>query len=127
MKKVMLMSALALVVSVAGIVALAQTQTKTTYTGYLMDKMCSGEATSSKDPMASAKEHTRSCALMKSCMASGYGIVSDKKFYPFDEKGNELAKQMLKTTKKKDNLSIEVVGTSTADGNIQVESLKETK
>lgn len=127
MKRNFLVGGVALALCLASLVALAQTGKKMTYTGYLMDKMCSGEVMESKDPMAGAKAHTKSCALMKSCIASGYGVVTGGKFYAFDAHGNELAMQMLKNTKKTNDLSIEVVGVPNGDGELQVESLKETK
>ena len=127
MRRTLLTSGMILAVCLAGLVAFAQSGSKVTYSGYLMDKMCSGEVMESKDPQKAAKEHTKSCALMRSCVASGYGIVSGGKFYAFDAHGNELAKAMLKRTKKQHDLSIEVVGTPTKDGKIQVESLTETK
>ena len=127
MKRTLLTSGMILAVCLASLAAFAQADSKVKYNGYLMDKMCSGEVMESKDPQKAAKEHTKSCALMRSCVASGYGIVSGGKFYAFDAHGNELAKAILKRTKKQHDLSIEVVGTPTKDGKIQVESLTETK
>ena len=92
----------ALALCLASLVTLAQqANKKATYNGYLMDKMCSGEIMESSDSMAAAKEHTKDCALMKSCIASGYGIVSGGKFYAFDAHGNELTKEMLKNVSSK--------------------------
>ena len=106
-------------------IALAQTQ-KVTLRGYLIDKMCSTRAMKSESPTGAAKKHTKACASMPKCAGSGYGVVSGDKFYTFDDKGNEMAKVLLDSTKKDDSLSIEVVGT--LDGNkITVESLKEAE
>lgn len=127
MKRTLLTGGMILAVCVASLAAFAQAGSKVTYKGYLMDTMCSGEVTGSTDPEKAAKEHAKSCALMKSCAASGYGIVSGGKYYAFDAHGNELAKAVLKGTKKQHDLGIEVVGTPTEGGKIQVESLTETK
>jgi 5S rRNA maturation endonuclease (ribonuclease M5) len=64
------------------------------------------------------------------CAASGYGVlIKDKKagkyiFYKFDEKGNEIAKKLLETTKKTDNIKIKVKGTMMKDL-IMIESIVE--
>ncbi len=106
-------------------IALAQTQ-KVTLRGYLIDKMCSTRAMKSESPTGAAKKHTKACASMPKCAGSGYGVVSENKFYTFDDKGNEMAKELLNSTKKDDSLSIEVVGTLDGD-KITVESLKEAE
>lgn len=78
-------------------------------TGWLMDKCCSEKT---KDP----SKHTRSCNLMESCAATGYGVMVKQadgsyKFYKFDPKGDTLAANYLKKTKKEDNLTVTVKGT----------------
>lgn len=57
-----------------------------------------------------AAEHTKECALMEECVKSGYGIYTNGKWYPFDAKGNELAKAMFEKTGKKDNIKATVEG-----------------
>ena len=106
-------------------IALAQAQ-KVTLRGYLIDKMCSTRAMKSESPTASAKKHTKACASMPKCAGSGYGVVSEDKFYTFDDKGNDMAKELLNNTKKDDSLSVEVVGTVDGD-KIMVASLKEAE
>jgi len=113
----------ALLLCVLGIASLALAQSeKVTIKGYLMDKMCSAQILKSKDAQADARRHTRECA--EECAGSGFGVIAGDKYYLFDQKGNELAKSMLKTTKKADSLSVEVTGTL-QDNTIKVESLKE--
>ena len=99
-----------------------------TMKGYLVDKMC---ATSmAKKPhdeaMAKAAKHTKSCALEESCLDSGFGLMSDGKWYKFDDAGDKKAEAWLKKTDKKSDLYVEVTGTH--DGDIfKVTSLKEAK
>ena len=114
-----ILSALALAV-----VATARYQSATTYSGVLMDVACGAKTPKNADPAARAKGHTKNCALMESCVKSGYGVFVDGKFLKFDAKGNGLAKSILgASTKDKD---IEVTVTGTVDGeNIKVTDLKE--
>ena len=80
----------------------------------LMDADCAGSKTDKADT------HTRSCALR--CADSGFGVVVDGKFVPFDAKGTELAKAALEKSDKKDHLRVTVEG-ELKDGVIQVSSL----
>lgn len=90
--------------------------------GYLMDKQCSARVMKSETPMAKARKHTKECA--EECESGGFGLVSGDKYYLFDQKGNDLASQLLKTTTKTDALGLEVVGTVQGD-KLLVESIKE--
>lgn len=93
---------------------------KMTYSGYLMDKMC---AEAHKDDMGEmAKTHTTECALK--CQKSGFGMVSDGKWYSFDAKGQTKAAAILKKTKTDKGVMVEVVGTAAGD-TITVSSIKE--
>jgi hypothetical protein len=81
---------------------------------------------SPEEAMAKAAKHTKSCALEESCMESGYGLISEGKWYKFDDAGDKLALAWLKKTDKKNDLMVEVSGTH--DGDIlKVASLKEVK
>jgi hypothetical protein len=97
---------------------------KTTLTGYIVDKACSAGRAKAADPMASAANHTRDCALMENCAASGYGIFADGKYYEFDQKGTELAKTMLEASKKQKGLKATVTGTL-KDSKLAVEKISE--
>ncbi len=93
---------------------------KVTLSGYLLDQMCGQEI---KDP-AKAKEHTRECALMDHCAASGYGIYVDGKLLKFDKAGSQPARTLLENSKKEKE--IEVIAEGTLSGNVlTVTSLKE--
>ena len=65
--------------------------------------------------------HARACALQ--CAKGGYGAVVDGKFVKFDAKGNDLAKEALTKSDKKDHLRATIDG-ELKDGVIQVSSLK---
>lgn len=95
---------------------------KVTLKGYLMDKQCSARVMKSENPMAKARKHTKECA--EECEAGGFGLVSDDKYYLFDQKGNDLVSKLLKTTTRTDALGVEVVGTVQGD-KLLVESIKE--
>ena len=60
--------------------------------------------------MQKAAAHTKDCATMEACAASGYGVFSDGKFYKFDSAGNQKAKQILDETSRNDHLYVEVKG-----------------
>jgi hypothetical protein len=97
-------------------------------TGYVVDVKCAAEHTKDKpqDAMKFAAEHTKDCALMEDCVKSGYGIFADGKWYPFDAKGNELAKALLEKTQKEDHIKVTVKGIN-HDGKILVQQLTEAE
>src|ERR1700737_1494572 len=82
----------------------------------LMDGGCAKKA----DVMANPEKPSRSCAMK--CEKAGYGAIVDGKFVKFDEKGNDLVKDALKKSDKKDNLRVTVRG-ELKDGVINVSSL----
>ncbi len=90
--------------------------------GILVDKACSGE-TKSYD---AAKKHSRDCAMMDDCKASGFGVVTkDGKFLKFDAAGDKQALEALGKSSKQDNITVTVDGTVEGDS-IKVKSLKLT-
>ena len=101
---------------------------KVKLTGYIVDVMCAAEHTKDKaeDATKFASAHTKDCGLMEDCVKSGYGIFADGKWYPFDAKGNELAKAMFEKTKKDKNIKVMVEGMK-HDGKILVEKITETE
>src|SRR5262245_50191881 len=102
----------------------ASAHEKVKLSGYVVDVMCFAEHAKDATNVAkkAAAEHTRDCALMEECVKSGYGIYADGKWYPFDAKGNELAKAMFEKTKKKDNIKVTVEGMK-HDGKLLVEKI----
>lgn len=92
-----------------------------TVEGILIDNMCSGMV--QKKGFDAAKEHTKDCALMDDCKASGFAVVtSDGKVLKLDAKGNQMALKALEETSKTDNLTVEVDGKVSGDS-IAVSSL----
>jgi hypothetical protein len=60
----------------------------------------------SKDNLAEfVKTHTKACALMPDCAASGYSIFADGKLNKFDQASNKKVEEFL----KKDESKLEVV------------------
>ncbi len=82
----------------------------------LMDANCAAKP----DKMANPDAHKTSCAMQ--CAKSGFGVVADGKFVKFDAKGNDLAKEALQKSDKKDHLRATVEG-EMKDGVIQVSKL----
>jgi hypothetical protein len=113
-------------IALLGLVTLISAQEKTTLTGYVVDKACSAGRAKAADPMAAAAGHTRGCALMERCVASGYGIFADGKYYEFDQKGNELAKAMFEKSTKDKGIKATVTGTL-KDSHLTVEKLAEVE
>jgi len=116
------LTALIVLLGLAALIS-AQEEKKTTLTGYLVDKACSVGQAKKADPGA---EHSRKCALMENCAASGYGIFADGKFYEFDKKGIELSKDLLQNTKKEKGIKVTVEGT-VHESHLMVDSIKEAE
>ena len=77
--------------------------------GYLVDKACAAEVI--KEGGDAARAHTKECALMPDCKASGYGLVTaDGKFLKFDKDGDSMAAKVLGFTTRKDGLKVVVSG-----------------
>lgn len=106
--------------TIAAVFVYAQEKKSTQITGYLVDNMCA----TGKD--AHDKEHPVSCALMPKCQKGGYAVVSKDTLYKLDENGNKLALEILKNTKVKKGLTVNVTGTVT-DGTLAVETMTEVQ
>jgi hypothetical protein len=57
---------------------------------------------------ANPDTHTTACLLQ--CASSGYGILEEGKWMPFDKAGNEKTVAALKATNKKDHVRVNVTG-----------------
>jgi hypothetical protein len=135
MKKLFMFAVLAVVILTVSGISFGAVKTEK-FVGYLADVACATAVTSADgfNLNTEPEKHTVACMMASGCAASGYGIeinegTSEAKNYvftKFDKKGNELAVKLLKKTKKKDNVSIEVRGVKDGDI-IKVSSLKETK
>ena len=137
MKKVLLL--LVVVVAIVAVGALAIGKGKgEIFKGYLSDVACAtsatGKAADGTMMKTDAEKHTVACMMAAGCAASGYGLEINEGtataknfvFYKFDKKGSDLAAKIIKDTKKKDNLSVEVKGMKEKDM-IKVISIKEVK
>ena len=93
-----------------------------TWTGYLMDKMCSKRMVGNHTKIVA---HSKTCLTEDNCSSSGYGLMTDKKFIPFDTKGNELAANYIKTTSKEKDFQVEVTG-SMKRNKLAISGLKES-
>ncbi len=90
--------------------------------GILVDKMCS--AGIEKKGYEAAEQHTRKCALMPKCQASGFGVVTDDgKFLKFDATGDAKALEALKQTTEEEGLVVAIEGKIEGD-TVTVESLR---
>src|SRR5882672_3454394 len=126
MKKTIFFGLGAALLIIAGAVVWAHEKVK--LTGYVVDVVCFADH-ANESPEAATKfaaEHTKECALMEDCVKSGYGIFADGKWYPFDDKGNKLAKSLFDKTSNKDHIKVTVEGMKHGD-KVLVESLTEVK
>ena len=94
-----------------------------TKTGVLLDVMCGEMSAGNAEKVG---EHKVACALMPNCQASGFGIVVGSEFLELDETGNEKALQILKNTKQKNSLKVEVSG-DFSEGQVKVSSIQEVE
>jgi len=122
MKKPIFLTVIALLFAFS----LAYANQKVKLTGYVVDAKCAAEHAKGKpeEVMKFAAEHTKECALKEECVRSGYGIFADGQWFPFDAKGNQLAKALFEKTQKKDHIKATVEGTK-LDGKILVHKLTE--
>jgi hypothetical protein len=67
--------------------------------GTIIDNHC---AAMSKDNLPEfVKTHTKACALMPDCAASGYSIFADGKLHKFDQASNKKVEEFLKKAESK--------------------------
>jgi len=100
---------------------------------YLVDVNCANKAIAANGAnlRTNSENHIVSCLKKPSSMSSGYGVIIRNKdtgkynFYKFDEKGDEIARKLLETTKKTDNMQIKVRGTIDNTMIIKVKSIEE--
>ena len=114
------------VIALLFVFSLAYANEKVKLTGYVVDVRCAaGHAKSNpEDAVKFAASHTKQCALEEACVRSGYGIFADGQWFPFDAKGNELAKALIEKTQKNDHIKMTVEGIK-HEGKILVQNLTE--
>ena len=91
-------------------------------TGFLIDNACA--ATHGTD--VQAKQHKTACALSPEGERSGFAVVSRNVVYKLDEQGSKLAHDILKESKTKKGLAVQVEGTLVGD-TISVDSIAEVQ
>jgi hypothetical protein len=107
------------------VVLQAQSPKTVTVEGNLIDNACAGAHAKEATFGERVKKHTTSCALMNSCVTSGYAVfTADSKLYKFDKAGNESAEALLKDTATKAGVAVIVEGTIDGD-TIKVTKLTE--
>jgi hypothetical protein len=74
--------------------------------------------------MKKAAAHSKACALEEDCASSGYGLISEGKWYKFDEKGDKEAKELIEKSKLEKGLMVMVSGKLDGD-KLAVASIKE--
>lgn len=113
--------------SLAAVGLPAQTARKSLkVSGYLVDAMCAtGHA--EDDLVEEVRRHQVSCALIDSCVKSGFVVVvpEEAKVYKLDERGKKGAVQLLKNTRVRQGMYVEVEGTLEGD-TLRVERIVET-
>ena len=76
-----------------------------TLTGTIVDNACAGGHI--QDLGNFVKAHTKDCALMPGCVASGYGIYADGGFTKFDKASNTKVEEFLHKTDSKLEVVVE--------------------
>lgn len=89
-------------------------------TGYLIDTRCA-TGVDEKD-----REHPVSCALMPTCIESGYTLVAKDARYRLDDKGNKRAVEILQNTKTKKRMEVKIEGT-VKEGILYVDTMSEAR
>ena len=123
-----------LVTGCAAVVLLGADAKPTTVQGVVIDKECSARAetrlVSGSNPhleggMLWAYTHDKKCLLMPACQRTGYGVFTyeSTKFLAFDPAGNQKALALIQSSKKDDDMRVEVAGEINGD-KMKVTSLK---
>jgi hypothetical protein len=77
-----------------------------TLKGDIIDNMC---AKASQDNLTEfVKNHTKECALMTHCAASGFAIYADGQLHKFDETSNKKIEEFLKKSNSKLQVEVKV-------------------
>ena len=106
----------------AVVILQAQTPKTVTVEGYIIDNACADGHKADAGFAAMTKKHPKSCALMDSCVTSGYSVLtSEAKLYKLDKAGNDSTEALLRATSSKNGLAVVIEGT--VDGDV----LKVTK
>ena len=91
----------------AGTPTLTPAATEITLTGDIIDNMCAGTKTTA-ELAEFVKTHTKECALMPDCVATGYSIFADGTLYKFDKESNAKIEEFLKKEDSKLQVAVTV-------------------
>lgn len=95
------------------------------YSGYMVDKMCSAGVASGSDAYQKAARHDKTCLVEAPCLSSGFGLVTPAgKWLPFDAAGDQKASKVALLTSKQDHIAVTVKGTM-RDGTLYVSQIAE--
>jgi len=111
----------ALVLLLGGLALAARGGEDVKLTGYIIDNACAVKNASNPEKI---KDHSRACALMPSCVKSGYAVYADGKLYKLDKAGNTKAEALLRASKSEKGIRVNVEG-SLNDDVITVKSISE--
>lgn len=107
--------------------AAAATETKV---GFLIPGQCKPEEGVKPQPKGSTDAwpapHTTECALRPECIASGYGLWVEDRFYRLDEAGQERALEYFRTTRRTSYNKVRLTGDFSDPEAVTVESLELT-
>lgn len=81
-----------------------------TLKGTLIDNLCADGHKA--DIGTFIKKHTKECALMPNCAASGYSLYANGKMMKLDADSNGMAKEFLKDSDSKMDVEVEAVDTA---------------
>ena len=126
-KKLMIISLAAVALTwVAWTATQAQAQKKmaaeTWMEGTIIDNTCSGANKANLDKFI--KTHTKECALMPACQASGYALYSGKKLYEFDKDSTAKIVDFLQVKENTLNVKVKVVKTGMELSLVSIENMK---
>jgi hypothetical protein len=118
--------AFVMLLALAAMPLAAQETGTTTLHGYVVDQHCAGTLAGKTNAMEKAAGHSKDCALMESCAASGYGIFSEGKYYKFDAKGSRRAQELFEKSKLSKGMYFTATG-KLAGETLTLASLTEAK
>jgi len=80
-------------------------------TGYIIDNACAAKHAKDADVGAVIKGHSKACAQMPGCVASGHQLFVDGKLYKFDKSSETKIADVVKNAKSDKGLQVNVDGT----------------
>lgn len=78
--------------------------------GFILDKQCVNSVRDEASADDFIQHHTKDCALMRNCRASGFGLYAGGKWFDLDKHGSDLALKILSESKKHSGFFVEVRG-----------------